>query len=125
MLCLLMCGGMTTTLLAQDVDRQLAYLPANLNTIAIVRVQPILNSPRAQREQWSTQSSSEFLAGSIQAGSTVDLIVRGMEFHPEDSQLSQAVSIYSYGKSLSWTQLAKRENGHLDKIGDKTAIHSP
>ncbi len=116
--------AIVSTASAQEMDRTLAYLPSSINSVAVVRVQDLLASPRGKKEQWGRLQGAVFLAGALEAGADVNLIVRGFEFHPEDSHLSHSVGVVSFAKPVSLTQLAKREAGHLDKIVDKTVVHS-
>jgi hypothetical protein len=115
----------TSTLSAQELERTLAYLPDAINAVAVVRVREVLDSPRGKREGWGKQPQSQFLAGALEAGADVQLIVRGMEFHPEDLRVIHTVGLVTYARSISLTQLAKREGGHVDKLADKSAVHTP
>ena len=113
------------TVSAQESDRTLNYLPRNVNSLAIVRVQEILNSPKAKKEGWDKRPTNQFLGGALEAGKDVRLVVRGLEFHPEDSRLIQSTGLILFGRALSMSELARRENGHLDKLVEKTSAHLP
>lgn len=121
----LVLGLTAIPLAAQELERTLSYLPATINAVAVVRVQNVFDSPRGKRENWRQQSQSKFLAGALEVGSDVELVVRGLEFHPEDSRLTHSVGLVTFARTISLTQLAKHEGGHVDKLADKSAVHSP
>ena len=69
-------GWIAATSSAQEMDKTLAYLPGSINSVAVVRVQDLLNSPRGKKEQWGKKQEAVFLAGALEAGADVNLIVR-------------------------------------------------
>lgn len=109
----------------QSIRKTLTYLPETINTVAVVRVKDVLKSPRGRAEQWEKNKPGQFLAGGLDVNAAVNHVVRGLEFHPEDSHLSQSVGVVAFEKPVSMSQLAKQENGEVEKIAGKQAVHSP
>lgn len=109
----------------QSLRKTLVYLPETINTVALVRVKDVLASPRGRAEQWEKNKPGQFLAGGMEVNAAVNHIVRGLEFHPEDSNLAQSVGVVAFEKPVSMSQLAKQENGEVEKIAGKQAVHSP
>src|SRR5262245_470997 len=70
---------------AENLDSLLPYLPPTSNTLAVVRVREILESPRAKQEGWREQSV-KFLAGADAVPVWVDALALGGHFYPGDTE---------------------------------------
>src|SRR5204863_463707 len=55
-----------------EVGSALKYVPASANSLAIVKVQDLMNSPRGIKEEWAQKHQTAFLAGSVHVPPALD-----------------------------------------------------
>lgn len=113
------CGGGAS---AEDVATLLRLVPPSANTLAVVRVGEIMETPRAKREGWKGETL-KFLAGADTVPAWVDALVVGAQFHPGDKDRWVA-SLLSCPQGVSVEALAKSENRTLQQLGGATAMHT-
>src|ERR1043165_4714046 len=81
---------------AADLAGLDALLPPETNTIAIVRVDEILKSPRAVKENWAKSANEAFLAGAMTLPSRVSLFVRGTHLQPGRTGANWSVAFLKF-----------------------------
>ncbi len=67
---------------ADRVPELLKLLPDNVNSISIIRIDELMKSERAVKEQWKDKQEADFLVGSGRIPSWVGTLVRGPRFMP-------------------------------------------
>ncbi|WP_437227022.1 hypothetical protein SH661x_000134 [Planctomicrobium sp. SH661] len=67
---------------AEDAAELTKYLPGEINAVAVVQVQQILQTPRAQREEWAKEADERFLSGAGGIPSWVNTLVVGSLVRP-------------------------------------------
>jgi len=107
---------------AEDVDSLLRLVPPGSNTLAVVRVREVLESPRAKREGWKGEKL-KFLAGADTVPNWVDALVVGAQFHPGSSD-NWSASLLSCPAGVSVEAMAKSENRALQQLGGVPAMHT-
>lgn len=105
-----------------DLKQALKHIPATANALAIVKIQDLVNSPRGKQEQWAKKHQSEFLAGSVHVPPSVDFLVRGFEFHPEDSRITNSYGVAAWKKPVPMTKLAEHERGRIQMVAGHPAV---
>jgi hypothetical protein len=121
---------LTTALLAATgvqaqgvaLEKALQHVPSTANSLAIVKIQELVNSPRGKQEQWAKKHQSEFLAGAVHVPPSVDFLVRAFEFHPEDSRVTNAYGIASWKKPVTMSSLAEHERGRIQMVAGHPAV---
>lgn len=109
---------------AQGVEmaKALKHVPSNANSLAIVKVQELVNSPRGKQEQWAKKHQTEFLAGSVHVPPTTDYLIRAFDFHPEDSRVSSSYGIASFKTPIPMTKLAEHEHSRIQMVAGHPAV---
>ena len=105
-----------------DLSQALKHVPSSANSLAIVKVQDLLNSPRGKQEQWAKKHQTEFLAGSVHVPPSVDFLIRAFEFHPEDSKVTNSYGIASFKVPVPMTKLAEHEHGRIQMVAGHPAV---
>lgn len=116
----------TSGVSAQSVDLKatLKYLPESVNSLAILKIQDLVNSPRGQQEEWAKKHQTQFLAGSVHIPPSVDFVMRAFEFHPEDTRYTRSFGVAAMQKPVPMSRLAAHEKAHVEMIGGHAAVHT-
>lgn len=109
---------------AQDVTSLLPYLSGTANSIAIVRVQDILRTPRARRQQWA-EKHERFLVGSNAAAPWVQVVVLAALVHPEVPEAVWSVAVMPLPPEVRMADLARREGAEIQMLAGSPAFQSP
>lgn len=107
---------------AEDANSLLRFLPPTSNTLAVVKVRQILESPRAKREGWKGESL-KFLAGAETVPTWIDALVTGGQFLPGGKERWSASVLYCPA-GVSVEAMAKGENRALQQLGGVAAMHT-
>lgn len=105
-----------------DVSKALKHVPSTANTLAIVKIQDMVNSPRGKQEQWAKKHQTEFLAGAVHVPPTVDYLIRAFEFHPEDSRITNSYGVASFKLPVPMTKLAEHERSRISMVAGHAAV---
>lgn len=121
------CGNVVCILTAganaQDtVTPLLRRIPESANTIAVVRVQEILTSPKAVSEHWSDPSGEKLLFGSGIVPPWVDTLVVGSHVRLGTFSKVWSVGVLAVPPQFSLEGLAIREAGHVEELGGRRAV---
>lgn len=103
----------------------LKYVPQEANSIAVLRVQQLMNSPRGIAEGWAERHASGYLDGSITVPPWVDFLLRGSHYQPGSMQSDWAVALLPLPAGFDIAQLATREGTEVQEISGHPAVFSP
>ncbi len=109
---------------AEQVESLLRFLPTASNGLVIVRVNELLNSPRAQRENWR-KNEDRFLAGADAIPAWVELIVIGTAFQPGITGDDWSAAVIPLPANTTVESIAGYEGIPLQSIGKTPAFYSP
>lgn len=109
---------------AADLAGLEALLPPEANTIAIVRVEEILKSPRAVREGWAKSADEAFLAGALTLPSQVSLLVRGTHLQAGHAAANWSVAFLKFAAPIDMRNVAAHERSTIQTIAGKPATLS-
>jgi hypothetical protein len=109
---------------AADLETALKHIPESVNSLAIVKVQKLVNSPRGNTEGWAKKHQTQFMSGAIHIPPTVDFLVRAFEFYPEDTRATKSFGIAAWQTPVLMSRLAEHEKVHVETIVGHTAIHT-
>jgi len=108
----------------QDVSDLIRYVPSDSNTIAVLRVKDLIQSPRGKKEGWADKHESEFLQGAATIPPWVPLFVRASYVRPGTQGGEWTVVLLPLPQGHDISQLATREGTEVQKIGDLPAVSS-
>ncbi|WP_020473190.1 hypothetical protein [Zavarzinella formosa] len=103
----------------------LKYVPGRMNTVAVINVREINKSPRAVKEEWSKNHETEYMAGALAVPPWAHFVVIGAELYPGELAEGKSLALVPVNNTLTSTEIAQREGGTTQLMGDKTVILSP
>lgn len=109
---------------AQDVSGLLPFLPEDSNTIAVLRVRDLVNSPRGQKEGWAEKHETEFLQGAITIPPWVAALVRSSYARPGVPGGDWTAVVIPLPATYQMADLAKREGTEVQEIAGHAAVLS-
>src|SRR5262245_53976178 len=80
---------------AQSPMDLMRYFPTQHNSVCIVNVGQLLESPRAVREKWNQIDHAEYLAGAVPVHPNVLRLVSMCEYDPSHKNRTGAVAVLS------------------------------
>lgn len=108
-----------------DAQQNLAlWVPPSTNTVAIVRVADLLNSPLGRQRKWVDEYRDAYANGIVAAPPSVLEAIRATEYRPYAKGAQPVYSIYSMRVDVSMSEIAKHELTQAEKIGDGFAVNS-
>jgi len=109
---------------ADEVPALIRYVPETANVVAVIRVQDILNTRRARREQWAKQQRERFLAGADTIPPWVESVVLASLVHLEVPEELWTIGLYAVPEELKMSDLAQRENSEVEQVLGHSAVRS-
>lgn len=109
---------------AAELGDVLKFLPDSANSLAIVKIQDLVNSPLGVKEEWAKKHQTQFLAGSVHIPPSVDFVIRAFEFHPEDTRVGKSYGLASLKAPVAMSRLAGHEKSRIEMIAGHAAIHT-
>lgn len=110
---------------ADDVDDLLKRVPSFMNTVAVFQVDAIMKSPRGIKEKWAEKHQTEVMAGASSIPTNAKLAVVAAHINPESIGEHHTVAMIPLGYNVDMNNLAAKEKGVLQLLGDQPAILSP
>lgn len=119
-------GSAVTPLFAQgiEVSTALKGIPDSTNSLAIVKIQQLVNSPLGKKEEWAKKHQTQFMAGAVHIPPSVDYIIRGFEFHPETPHATRSYGIAAMKTPVEMSRMAGREKSRVEMIAKHAAVHT-
>lgn len=109
--------------MGDQAEALLSYIPPSVNGLAIVRVQEILNTPLAKREQWR-ERPGQFLTGAGTVPTWTDVLVMGGLVHPGSETDNWSVAVLPLPDAITMDSVAQHENTPIQKISGVRAVLS-
>src|SRR3954447_20723380 len=110
---------------ADDLADLLNRVPGDMNTVAVINVRAINQTPRAVREKWRDNAETEYLAGAAARPPWVALVVVGADLHPGALARGRSIALVPVDPAINSTAVAKRDNGVVQTVDDLTLVLSP
>lgn len=108
----------------QDVSPLLQYIPADANTLSVLRVKELTQSPRGQKEGWAQKHESEFLQGAVTIPPWVDVLVRGSYVRPGTQGGEWTVVVLPLPAGADISLVAKREESEVQDLSGLQSVQS-
>lgn len=114
----------TSPLRGDDARNHIKLLPQDINALAIVRVEEIMKTPRAQQEDWARNADERFLSGAGGIPSWVRTLSVGFLLRPSTAKEIWAAGIASVPESVTLDTIALREQSTVEQLNDMPAVQS-
>lgn len=115
--------GLTTlAFAADDVTPLLKFIPDNANTLCVVKVQELHDSPRGKEEQWGQKHQTKFLAGGAEVPPTSNIVLRACDFSLEHNFIGEAWTVISWKDPVPMQKVVEKTKGRLDRMLNKRLI---
>ena len=116
--------GLSGSAFAAESDDLLRWIPASSNSIAIVRVQKLLQSPHGRMQKWAQMHREMYTSGLISTPPGVEEIVRATEIRTAGAESAATFSLYRTTQEMAVRQIAERDGVPVDMIGELVAVRS-
>jgi len=116
----LACGSIARA----DEAALLRLLPGSANVVSIIRVERILESPRARSERWD-QNRDQFLAGAGTVPAWARTVVLGSLVHPSVPEEVWTVAATQLPAGVELLQLADADERVEDRFSGYPAVSTP
>jgi hypothetical protein len=115
----------TSTAWSQSAENLLPYVPEDANSIAILRIADLKDSPRGRQEDWASQHEAEFLAGSMTLPPWVTVFVRASHVQIGTRQRNWTVAVLPLPDDYAMATLADKEGTEVQDIAGHQAVFAP
>jgi len=122
--CSAVCALLLSSAVIADDSAVLKYVPSDANTLAVLRVKELIQSPRGQREGWAEQHETEFLQGAATIPPWATEFIRASYVRPGTRGGDWTVVLLPLPQGYEISQLAKREGTEVQEIGNLPAVAS-
>ena len=110
---------------AESIDELLNTVPADANVLMVVRVQDVLKSPKAVKEEWAKKQGEAWQAGADAIPPFLTDLVRAAHLHLEDSSLGWSMGVARTIPSANLNRVAEHHSGVLERIGKNQVVKTP
>jgi len=107
---------------ADSLDELLNAVPNDANVVMVVRVQDVLKSPKAVKEDWAKKQGEAWQAGAEAIPPFLTDLVRAAHLHLEDSSLGWSLGVARTIPAASLNKLAEHHNGVVERIGKNQVV---
>src|SRR5262245_1165966 len=108
----------------QDVSALLRYVPSDANTLSVLRVKELIQSPRGQKEGWAQKHESEFMQGAVTIPPWVEVMVRASYVRPGTQGGEWTVVVLPLPAGADISLVAKREGSEVQDLGGMQSVQS-
>lgn len=108
-----------------EIKDLIRLIPGEANTILVVDVEKVLNSPMAIREHWPQAQMEAYAAKPMVVPPGTARVVLAAQLEPGTLRSIWEVSVMDLGQAPSIEAIARAEGGYLDRIAEKPAAWSP
>ncbi len=111
--------------LAVEADELAKYLPDPFNTVGVINVRNIINSPRGQKEGWAKANHTEYLAGAIPVHPSVERILLATEIIPTRPGSGSTYAVIPLNKDVDLEKIAKMRGGNVTTVAGEQCVACP
>jgi hypothetical protein len=120
-------AGLCPACVSLGADRSaelVTKIPRDANAVFIVRVHDILQTDRAQREDWTTKQTEKFLAGQTAVPPWVETLVVGSLVRPSIPENAWSAALAVVPAQAGIDSIAKHEQVEPELLGGKRSVRS-
>jgi hypothetical protein len=107
-----------------DLEKFLNAIPDTTNTLTIIRMRSILQSPRGQREGWAQKREAEYLEGAVLIPPSADVVVVATKLVPGNLANSPMIGFIPLTKEVDNKDFLAREKGEIQYVAGETVFRS-
>ncbi|HEV3079903.1 MAG TPA: hypothetical protein VGY66_08995 [Gemmataceae bacterium] len=107
-----------------DLQLFMNAIPASTNTITVIRMRSIMQSPLARREGWAKKREVEYQEGTAVLPPTSDIIVIASKLIPGNLANSPTIALMPVDQPIADRDLAVRERGSVQPVGGEFVVLS-
>jgi len=109
---------------ADEASDLTKFLPNDINALAIVRVEQIMQTPRAQQEEWAKAADQKFLSGAGTIPSWVRTLAVGFLTRPSVREELWAAGVASVPPAVTIESISLRDRVPVEQLNGISAVHS-
>lgn len=110
---------------AVELNDVLKFVPGQSNTVAVINVKEINKSARAQKEGWSKNHETEYMAGALAVPPWASFVVIGAQIYPGELAEGKSLVLVPISAGLYASDISAREGGTTQMMGENTVVLSP
>ncbi|MEW4529640.1 hypothetical protein [Maioricimonas sp. JC845] len=107
-----------------ELSDLISHLPDDANSLVVVRVKEVLESPRAVKEGWAAKQQQQFLAGAEVIPPWAEMLVRASHLHAGDNGPGRSVALLSASTDLDIQDVARHEQASVQTIAGEPVVRS-
>ena len=100
------------------------FLPAQSNTVSVVRVAEILQTPRAKKEGWAETAEHRFLTGESRIPPWVNTLVVGSLFRPGLQQEVWSTAVLQMPATVTMERIARLEETRVERLSGVRTVQA-
>ena len=110
----------------EDVAILLRRVPESSNTLAVVRLDALLKSPRGVRESWTDKYKLGYLNGAVRIPPMVKTVVMASHYHADDPTraITIAAALLNKKDRLSMQDIAAAEGGTIETVAGRPVVRT-
>ncbi|MBI3863223.1 MAG: hypothetical protein HY290_15135 [Planctomycetia bacterium] len=109
---------------AADIDDLIQWIPTSANSLAIVRMKDLLQSPHGRKQKWTTEHKEAYASGLVSTPLGVDLAVRATEVRTAGADQAATYTLYRTSLNDMVRQIAHRDKVTIDRVNELVAVRS-
>lgn len=107
---------------AQSVEDLLPFIPEDANSVSILRVHALTNSPRGRALGWAEKHETEYLHGAVTIPPWVERLVRASQASPGTPGGNWTVALLPLPADYDLSELAEREGTEVQEIAEHSVV---
>lgn len=111
-------------LAADPADEFLRVIPGDANSVMVLRVRELVQSPRGQREGWAEKQQDAFLEGTQHIPPWVSVAYRANRVRPEESSMVWSIGIVGAPADVSVARIAEHEQAGIDVVAQTQFVQN-
>src|SRR5437868_3736714 len=107
---------------AADTDDLIQWIPSSANSIAIVRMHDLLQSPHGRKQKWATEQKDAYASGLVSTPPGVEFAIRATEIRTAGADQAATYTVYRTSNNDVVAQIGRRDKVQIDRVNDLVAV---
>ena len=108
---------------AQDLNKLLNRMPDTTNTLTVIDIKALMNTPKAAAEGWAQKRNMDYLSGRAPFPPGSNFCVVGSEFAHTEGRNNWQIAMLEFPNDVFEDKLAKKE--YAESIGFESVASGP
>jgi len=109
---------------AQDLNKLLNRMPETTNTLTVIDIKGLMNTPKAAAEGWAQKRNMDYLSGRAPFPPGSNFCVVGSEFAHTEGRNNWQIALLEFPNDVYEDKLAKKEGSDVELIENQYVIPS-